>query len=356
MGEDSGEKTEQPTPHKLREARKKGQVAKSKDLTAALLLLGAFYTLKASAGYIWEQMTYITMVAFQQIPLEFSATVAGHLLFVSLKVFGAAVAPIFAVNMIIAIVVEVMQTGFLISFESIKPDINKLNPIEGVKKFFSLKQYVELIKSVIKMTVIIAIIFFVLKDEFYMVILSQQMTLLQSMVFTGSLVMKIVTRIGLFYVVIAIFDYFYQKHEHIKGLKMSKKEIKDEYKKLEGDPLIKQRQKDTARQMAQGRQMGSIPDSDVIVTNPVHVAIAIKYKPNNMRAPIVLAKGKRLIALQIRSLAEESRIPIVENPLLARNLYDSVDVGGEVPPTHYKAIAEILAFVYNLKKAKSTRF
>ncbi len=356
MGEDSGEKTEQPTPHKLREARKKGQVAKSKDLTTALLLLASFYTLKASSEYIWKQLSKISILMFQQVPLEFSATIAGYLLLEALKVFAACMTPILAINILVAIIVESLQTGFLISFESLVPDFKKLNPIEGAKKFFSLKQYVELLKSVVKMSIVVVIIYFAIKDEFYMVILSQQFTLWQSMAFTGNLVMKVITRVGIFYIIIALLDYAYQRYEYIKGLKMSKKEIKDEYKRLEGDPMIKQRQRDAARQMAQGRQMGAVPDSDVIVTNPVHVAIAIRYKPNDMRAPIVLAKGMRLIAMNIKSIGEEYRIPIIENPQLARQLHKNVEIGGEVPPVYYKAVAEILAFVYNLKKDKSNHF
>jgi len=356
MGEDSGEKTEEPTPHKLREARKKGQVAKSKDLTTAFLLLISFYVLKSSAQHVWDQLTYVSKVAFEQIPLEFSATIAGHLLMMMLKVFGTAVAPLFAANVLVAVILESLQTGFLFSLDPITPDLNKLNPIEGAKKFFSLKQYVELVKSVLKMTIVVSIIYFAIRDEFYMVILAQQLTLWQVMSFTGHLVMKVVTRVGVFYLIIAIFDYMYQRYEHIKGLRMSKKEIKDEYKRLEGDPMVKQRQRDAARQMAQGRQMGAVPDSDVIVTNPIHVAIAIKYDLNSMRAPIILAKGKRLVAAQIKELAEEHRVPIVENPPLARGLYNVVEVGGEVPAIYYKAVAEILAFVYNLKKTKSNRF
>ena len=142
--------------------------------------------------------------------------------------------------------------------------------------------------------------------------------------------------------------------EYIKSMKMSKKEIKDEYKRLEGDPMIKQRQREAQRQMAQGRQMGAVPSSDVVVTNPVHVAIAIKYKTNSMKAPKLVAKGKRIIAHEIKKIAEENNIPIVENPPLARDLYKYVEIDMEIPPAYYKAVAEILAFVYNLKKKRRT--
>lgn len=356
MGEDSGEKTEEPTPHKLREARKKGQIAKSKEITTALLLIVSFYTLKFFAFYIWETMADLTVYTFQYIPEEFTVTVAGKLLKDTLFAFLKAVAPMFAANVIIALIVEFLQTGFLISFEPLTPKLEKLNPVEGVKKFFSLKQYVELLKSLVKMTIVIWLIYGAIKDDFYLVIISQHMQLMQMMAFVGELVMKVITRIGIFYIMIAIFDYFYQRYEYMKSMRMSKKEIKDEYKRLEGDPLIKQRQRDAQRQMAQGRQMGAVPGADVVVTNPIHVAIAIEYKPNRMKAPKVVAKGKRLVAQTIKRIAEENQVPIVENPPVARALYDIMDVDMEVPPQYYKAVAEILAFVYNLKKKKRRRY
>lgn len=355
MGEDSGEKTEEPTPHKLREARKKGQVAKSKDLTSALLVIVSFYTLKASSEYLWDNMVKVMHMSFEYMGTAFQPTVAGHLLQNVLTIFLTSLAPLFAANVLVAVLSESLQTGFLISLDPLMPNFEKLNPIEGAKKFFSLKQYVELVKSVIKMTIVIFIIWFAIKDEFDMVVMSQQMALWESMIFTGNIVMKVVTRVGLFYLIIALFDYFYQRYEYIKGLKMSKKEIKDEYKRLEGDPMVKQRQRDAQRQMSQGRQMGAVPDADVVVTNPVFIAIAIKYTANRMKAPKVVAKGKRLVAQEIRKIAEQNYIPIVENPPLARGLYDVAEIGSFVPPMFYKAVAEILAFVYNLKKKRRTR-
>jgi flagellar biosynthetic protein FlhB len=352
MGEDSGEKTEEPTPHKLQEARKKGQIAKSKDLTASIMVLVSFFMLQSSAPHIWELLVNLSTNVFNYIPAEFTYDVAGYLLMDVLKTFMIIMAPLMLATFITALVVELLQTGFLVSMESLEPKLEKLNPIEGFKKFFTLKQYIELFKSIIKMTIVIFLIFSVIKEEFFMVILSLQLGLWQIMAFTGSLMMKIVVRVGIFYLIIAIFDYFYQKWELIKSLRMSKKEIKDEYKRLEGDPMIKQRQRDAQRQMAQGRQMGAVPSADVVVTNPVHLAIAISYKPNEMKAPKVLAKGKRLVAQEIRRIAQENRIPIVENPPLAQAMFKVVEVDEEIPVDYYKAVAEILAFVYNLKKKR----
>lgn len=356
MGEDSGEKTEEPTPHKLREARKKGQVAKSKDLTTALMMIVAFLTLKSSGPMIWENLVAISYETFDYIPIEFSASVAGNILKNCMNIFLLSMAPLFMANMLVALVVESIQTGFVLSFEPLTPDFNKLNPIEGVKKFFSLKQFVELFKSVIKMTIVVTIIYFAIKEEFYMVVIAQQLTLWQVMAFTGSIVMKVVIRVGIFYLIISIFDFMYQYYEFIKGLKMSKKEIKDEYKRLEGDPTVKQRQKDAARQMSQGRQMGAVPGADVVVTNPVHIAIALQYTPNVMKAPKVVAKGKRIIAQEIKRIAERNYIPIIQNPPLAQGLYKLSEVGGDVPPLYYKIVAEILAFVYNLKRKRRHRY
>ncbi|MFT5171162.1 MAG: flagellar biosynthetic protein FlhB [Candidatus Marinamargulisbacteria bacterium] len=352
MGEDSGEKTEEPTPHKLREARKKGQIAKSKDVTSSVLVIVSFFTLKATAADIWEQLVRLSYEVYDYIPAEFSVPVVGLLLRTVLGVVFRCLLPLFLMNMAVAIIIESMQTGFLLSLEPIMPKLEKLNPIEGAKKFFSLKQYVELFKSVIKMAAVIGLILITIRQEFFMVVIAQQLSLWQLMAFAGSIVMKVVVRVGILYVIIALLDYLYQRYEYIKGMKMSKKEIKDEYKRLEGDPMIKQRQREAQRQMSQGRQMGAVPSADVVVTNPVHLAMAIQYKTNQMRAPTVVAKGKRIVAQEIKRIAEENMIPIVENPPLTRELYKIVEVGAEVPPHYYKAVAEILAFVYNLKKKR----
>ncbi len=356
MGEDSGEKTEEPTPHKLREGRKKGQIAKSKEITGALLLIVSFYTFKAVAASMWEQLITISNFTYQMIPVEFTYATVGLVLKEALKACLFVMLPLLLANFIGAIIIEAVQTGFLFSMDPLIPKLEKINPIEGFKKFFSIKNYVELIKSVIKMALIIWLLYDAVKSEFIMVLIAQEMSLWQIMAFTGKIVMKVVTRLAILYFIIAIFDYFYQRYEYMKEMRMSKKEIKDEYKRLEGDPMIKQRQREVSRQMAQGRQMGSVPGADVVVTNPIHFAVAIRYKHNKMRAPVVVAKGQHAVALEIKRIAEEHHIPIVENPPLAQSLYHSTEVNGEVPFPHYRAVAEILAFVYNLKKKRQHRY
>jgi flagellar biosynthetic protein FlhB len=355
MAEDSGEKTEEPTPHKLREANEKGQVAKSKDLTTALLLIVSFFTLKFTAKTLWENLSVLMNDVFSRIPLPFSQEMALEVLGRALETFLVSMLPFFLVNLVLVLIVESVQTGFVFSLDPLIPKFDKLNPIEGFKKFFSLKQYVELLKSSIKLGITIFIIWGVLKEDFFMVLISQQISIFSVIAFTASLVMKSVIRIGLFYLIIAIFDFFYQRFEFIKSMRMSKKEVKDEYKKLEGDPMVKQRMRDAQRKMAQGRQMGAIPNADVVVTNPTHYAVAIKYLSNNMQAPKVVAKGKRLLALEIKKIAEENFVPIIENKPLAQGLYRFSEVGADIPTQFFRAVAEILAFVYNLKKQKRIR-
>jgi flagellar biosynthetic protein FlhB len=300
-------------------------------------------------------MDTILRQSFGYIPLAFSESVVGQLLKETTFSFLLAMAPLFAVTFVTALIIESLQTGFLFSMSSIAPKLEKLNPIEGFKKFFALKQYVELVKSSIKMAIVIWLIIIVIIEDFPIVILSQSLSPFQVMAFTGDLVMKVVVRVGLFYIAVAVFDYFYQKHEHLKSMKMTKKEIKDEYKRLEGDPQIKQRQKEASRQMSMGRQMGSVPGADVVVTNPTHIAIALAYKPDKMKAPVVLAKGKLLVAETIKRIAAQHNVVIVENVALARALFPVVEVDTEVPPQYYKAVAQILAFVYNLRKKRGQR-
>lgn len=355
MGEDSGEKTEEPTSHKLQEARKKGQIAKTKEFTAAILFFVSFYMLKSLAGNIWVNLVNLMNYTFEQIPNAFSMQIAGKLLNDALWIFLASIAPIFLVTFGVALVVEAIQTNFLITFETLVPKLEKINPIEGFKRLFTLKQLVELFKSMIKMSIVVYILYGIVKDKINFVITAIHLPLWSVMVGVGDIVMTTVVRVGIFYLLIALFDFFYQRWEYTKSMRMSMKEIKDEYKKLEGDPMIKQRQRDAARALSQGRQMGSVPSADVVVTNPTHIAIAIVYKVNQMKAPMILAKGERLIAQEIKRIAEQHQIPIIENPLLARALYKTTRVGHTIPPEYFKAVAEILAFVYHIKKKRKRK-
>ena len=350
MGEDSSEKTEPPTPHKIREARKKGQVAKSQEFTSAIMLLASFYAFRLFGMDILNRIaTHATMI-FSLFEIEFSIALVGMILNASFQTIFLSLLPLMLVVFVVGVLTESLQTNFLFSFQALSPKLENLNPINGFKKFFALKQYVELIKSIIKIAAIIFILYFIVRDFYPIISATQHQPPLSLLLLIGQIVISTITRIGAVYLILSILDYAYQKYEYIKSLKMSKKEIKEEYKRLEGDPLVKQRQREAQYAMSQGRQMGQVPNADVVVTNPIHIAIAIKYDPKNAHSvPMVVAKGKRLVAEQIKQIADRHNIPIVENPPAAQMLFRVVEVGHYIPEDAFKIVAEILAFVFNIK-------
>lgn len=358
MGESAGDKSEEPTPHKLREARKKGQVAKSREFTSAVLVIASFMVFKSFAVKIWMQLVEFMRFILEQIPNDFSLDMIGNVLLAAVSVFLLAVGPIFLVTFVVSIIVEVIQTqGLLFTMTPLEPSLSKLNPFEGFKKiFFSLKGLVELAKSLIKIFIVLWIIYVAIKEDLYVIVSTINLNLWDTMKMTAAIVYKVAMRVGMFYIVIALFDYLYQRFEYLKGLRMSKQEIKEEYKRLEGDPQVKQRIRTAQREMAQRRMMGAVPGADVVVTNPVLLAIALKYDVTVMKAPQVIAKGMRLIADRIKTIAEENRIPIIENQSLAQSLYRTTEIGQEIPLELYKAVAELLAFVYNLEKKRKKRY
>ena len=355
MGEDSGEKTEEPTPHKLREGRKKGQIAKSKELTSAILMLIAFFTLRFYAFDMWSSFSELMKVTYLAIPNEFGMAQAGGMLNYAYKTFFKIVTPLFLTIFVAGVLLEAIQSGFLFSFGPLEPKLDNISPIQGFKKLFSLKQLVELFKSVIKMLFIAGILFFVIKNEFFIVIQAQIRDTWLIVIHAANLVIKVIIQTGIVYLILAVLDYFYQRYEFMKQMKMTKKEVKEEFKRLEGDPLIKQRQRESQRNMANSRQMGAVPGADVVVTNPVHYAVALKYDEALFHAPIIVAKGKELIATEIKRLATDYNVPIIENPPLARRLFKNSKVGQVIPEDSYKIVAEILAYVYKLKKKNAPK-
>ena len=354
MAEDSGDKTEEPTPHKLSEARKKGQITKSKEVTSAFGYIAAYVALRSVAQPLWDHMVNLSHYVFGQLP--YVTTSQGgftqEILVQSMISFVLAIGPLFGVVFMVSLFAEFLQTGGMMSVESISPKLEKLTPIEGFKKMFAMKGLVTLIINLVKIFLVFWISFKVLMDKYPLIITTVNSNLWLTMGFVGDIVFTIAMRIGVFYIAVAAFDYLFQRFEFMKQMKMSKQEVKEEYKRLEGDPQIKRRMREMQREMSQGRMMGNVPKSDVVVTNPTHLAVALKYDSKEMRSPIVLAKGQRKQAAEIRRIAEEHFIPIVENRSLARALYKLSEIGQEIPYELYKAVAEVLAFVYNLKKKR----
>ncbi|KAF0133331.1 MAG: flagellar biosynthetic protein FlhB [Candidatus Saganbacteria bacterium] len=355
MGEEGGERSEEPTPHRLREAREKGQVAKSKEITTAILLLLTYYLFRYTGEFMWKELVGMCTTLFDLIPSfanEFSLSIVGYAFLVSARGFAFAVGPIFAVGFFAALIAEAIQTGFVFSFDPLSPKIEKLNPMEGFKKIFSMQGLVETIKSIVKILIVFYITWMAIKEDLPFLVMLINSQPWDALVLGGSIAYKVAMRVGLFYIAIAILDYFYRRFEYMKNLRMTKQEIKEEYKRLEGDPLIKQRIRELQRQMAQQRMMASVPKADVVVTNPTHLAVALQYIQGKSRAPKVLAKGQRLHAEEIKKIAEEHNVPIIENKPLAQSIYHTTAVGQEIPRELYKAAAEILAYVYKLKKSK----
>lgn len=344
------EKTEKATPKKKQDARKKGQVAKSTDLTNAIVLLFTFSFLLIYGGYAASRLLQLVRKGLSDLLLWNVTEDSIPLLFVNLfkeSVFIAA--PIILVTFFAALVTNIAQVGFLISAESIKFDLKKLNPLEGAKRIFSGRTVVELIKSLLKVFVfswVAGILFWQQKGTLLKL---SEMEPLMVVSFISSLFIKIGITMSGVYLLIAAADLFYQRFDHAKKLRMSKQDIKDEHKKTEGDPLIKHKIKEKQRQMSMARMMQDVPKAQVVVTNPTHYAVAIAYEAGEMKVPIIVAKGTDFMAQKIKEVAKEHKVVIMENKPLARALYASVEIGQEVPEELFKAVAEVLAYVYRIK-------
>ena len=357
MGEQGGDKTEEPTPHRLREAREKGQIAKSKEVTTALLLLSSYMILRYTGEFIWNQLTGATQSIFEQIPnaMEFNMGFAGSMLLIALKALFFALTPLFAVAFFVALAAEAFQTGFASSAEPLSPKLERINPLEGFKRMFSLQGFVELIKSLLKVFIVFWITWSAAKNDLSGVVSLMDSHPWQAVLLGGTIAYNIAIRVGIFYIMIAGLDYLYKKWEYMKNLRMTKQEVKEEYKRLEGDPLIKQRIRELQRQVAYQRMMSAVPGADVVVTNPTHLAVALLYDASKMKSPTVVAKGQMLVAEEIKKIAEEHYVPVIENEVLARAIFRSTKIGSEVSGEMYQAVAEILAFVYKIKKDRKQK-
>jgi flagellar biosynthetic protein FlhB len=357
MGEGSGDKSEEPTPHRLREAREKGQVAKSREITIAIVLLLTYFGFNYLGNFVWGNLAEMASVIFQLIPeaKNFNLPFAGYLLLLGVRAMALVLLPIFAISFISTFLAEAAQTGFIFTLDPLTPKMERVNPFEGFKRMFSLQGLVELVKSLVKIVIVFYIAWYAAKDDLPFILTLIDSHPWNGLVLGGSIAYTIAMRVGLFYIIVAIIDYFYRRFEYMRNLRMTKQEIKEEYKRLEGDPLIKQRMRDLQRQVAYQRMMSAVPQADVVVTNPTHIAVALKYKAKMMRAPILLAKGERKVAEEIRRIAEEHEISIVENEPLARSIYRTTKINQEVPNELYQAIAEVLAYVYKVKRDREAR-
>ncbi len=347
-------KTEKATPKKRRDERKKGNIFVSKDVVIVASLLGMFFVLKLLLPRIYSVLKEFTlqMIAYTAEKPELTLDLAADLQKTFVVTLLSVVLPILLISVVIAVVVTMAQTKMLFSMDSLKPKFSRLNPLEGFKRLFALKSFIEVIKACIKISILIAIIY----QYFIGQIASFSRTLSMNLVSSSILVlndcMKLVMQIGIAFIAISILDYFYQWWEYERQLKMSKQEIKEEYKQMEGDPQIKGKIKENQRRMAMSRMMQAVPSADVIIRNPTHFAVALRYDKSKDSAPVLVAKGQDELALRIVKVAEENHVHVIENQPLARALFATTDLNQEIPAEFYGTIAEILVYVYKLSNKK----
>lgn len=354
MADNFQEKTEQPTPKRLQEARKKGDVAKSMEVNSAFSLMFGLMLLYIFSNLFYRQFIRIfTGILNGGYMTELTPENIQQFLLGGISTIGAVTFLFMLGLMVVGIIASLIQVGFMFTWEPVLPKFEKLNPVKGLKKIILSKRTLEeLIKNLVKLAVILFIAYRAVadyKDEF-IPLMDQGVG--QIMHFTFAAALKVSFKIALVFLVIAGADYAFQKYEHIRNLKMTKQEIKEETKNTEGDPQIKSRIRTLQFQMARQRMMQEVPKADVVITNPTHYAVALKYEQGKMGAPKVVAKGQNNLALKIREIAREHAVPIVEDPPLAQALYKSVDLDQEVPMQFFQAVAEVLAYVYKLKKKK----
>jgi flagellar biosynthetic protein FlhB len=344
------EKTEDPTPYRLEQARKKGEVAVSRELSLAIGFLG---TVLLSWFFI-DTVFYSNVVLLRTMLSDFLlislseekfVELLKDLIFHGLKV----IAPVALASAFFGVLTTLFQTRFLFSSEKLKPDIKKINPIQGIKKLFNLRSIVESLKFLAKFMIIGGVAYLVLDDVILRSAMLQDQSPWQIIRYMGEVLFQLSLMIALAFIALSAIDFGWQKYDFFRRMRMTKQEVKEEFKEREGDPLVKSRVKSIQVQMSRQRMLDDVSSADVVVTNPTHFSVALRYSREEDPAPRVVAKGADHIAFKIREIARENEIPLVENPPLARTLYKEVKVGGFIPENVYQAVAEVLAFVYRLK-------
>ncbi|MCC8189605.1 MAG: flagellar biosynthesis protein FlhB [Planctomycetes bacterium] len=354
MAAGAEEKTEEPTAKRKKDARRKGNVAKSKDLGAALVLLAAIQILKLLGPYMarfvrdfMEKMISQSLPSLEAPEGKEIIPFAMEWAWWMLHILG----PFLLFIAIAAYLANYVQIGWLVSTEQLKFDPKKLNPVSGLKRIFSAKNVVMLIMNIAKLVVVLAVgwstVFYELQNIAAMV----EMETAGTFVWTVEKVLSMAQRLAIILLILGLVDFYYQRYKHNKDLKMTKQEVKEEFKQMEGDPKIKQKRRQKQMEMAMNRMMQEVPQAEVVVRNPTHYAVAISFKLG-MAAPVVVAKGKNKIAERIIETAREHRVPLVENPPLARELYKRVEVGNQIPPELFAAVAEILSSVMDAEKKR----
>ncbi|MCB0209788.1 MAG: flagellar biosynthesis protein FlhB [Anaerolineae bacterium] len=345
----SGERTEDPTPLRRREAREKGQVAKSPEINSAAILLTSFGLLSIIGPQTYQALRMLMERSFTTISIDdFTfGTLQSRGLAIG-EIIAWAIAPLVLCLMLVGVVANIGQVGLMLSRKAVVPDFNRVNPLTGFKRLFALRSLVDLLKSLLKIVIIGVVVYSTLKNNYLSIANTGQMSLAAGISNLSQMGVTMGLRVSLIMLAIAAADYLYQRWEHEKSLKMTKQEVRDEAKQQE-NPQLKSRIRARQRELAMNRMMAAIPEADVVITNPTHIAVALRYKRGEMQIPKVVAKGQRLIAEKIKEKARQHQVPQVENKPLARALFSTVEIGQEIPTELYQAVAEVLAFIYRLK-------
>ena len=346
-------KTEKATPKKRRDERKKGNVFLSQDAVAVVTLLGSFAMFWVMSGKIAEQLAGFMRFCFTQCDLAGGLGIGDilhEIVMQSLGLIARTVLPITLVTALCAVVATFAQTRLLVSSELMKPKFSRINPLEGFKRLFSLKSVIDALKGILKICILMVIVYMSINGMFHESAKYLYVDLRASSAHLFSQGMSMIIKIGIAFIALATLDFMYQWWDYERNLRMSKQEIKEEYKQTEGDPQIKGKIKEMQRRRAQSRMMQQVPQADVVIRNPTHFAVALRYHPDEDAAPIVLAKGMDELALRIVRVAEENKVAVIENVPLARALYADADLDQEIPPELYNPVAEVLVYIFRLNE------
>lgn len=347
------EKTEQPSSKKLEDARKKGMVAKSIEVNSLVIVVTGLVTIFLLQSYIGQRVSSFTINIFNSLDtLPKKVSLLPNMAFDWYMFFFSVLAPVMTAIVIAALASNIAQVGFRLSPEALTPKFSKLNPANGIKRIFSSKSVVEIFKTLLKFFVIAFFTYLILSDLIVASAYLDNLNPSELVIFMLDNAFSLLWKIALLYAVIAGIDFVYQRYKFRKDMMMTKQELKEEMKQLEGDPTVKGRIRKMQMQAAQQRMMANLPTADVVITNPTHYAVALKYDMTKDSAPEVIAKGVDLLAQRIKKVAAEHNIPLHEDRELARALYKMCDIGDKIPPSLFKAVAQVLAYVYNLKKKK----
>ena len=355
-----GEKTEPATSKKLDDVRKEGQVAKSKELISAVSLLALFVLIKVYIGIVGEKLLKVFQDFYNTFDKIISSSATGLPMNLSLEAVKQMLisivliaAPFLIVAVIIAFLLNVLQQKWMVTAKPLQPKASKISPLSGFKRIFSVKQLVELLKAIAMMAVIGIVAYQTIKDKLPLILTFYNIPLYTAIAAVGNILVDMGIRVSAVFLIIGFADLIFQRHKFKTDNMMTKQEVKDEFKNSEGDPQVKGQVKRRMMEISRRRMMEALPEADVVITNPTHFAVALKYEPNSGKAPVVIAKGADYLAFQIKDKAKEYHIEIVENKPLARILYHNVDIGMEIPPELYQVVAEILARVLQPGKQKT---